>query len=58
MTRHGLRDQRDLFAVMQAAQSLTPETRQALLVLLEVLLREAVTDEPTGREGGNEQDHA
>jgi hypothetical protein len=59
MARHGLRAQRDLFAVVQTAQRLTPETRRALLVLLEALLREvAAGGATTAREGGDEQDHA
>ena len=59
MARHGLRAQRDLFAAVQAAQRLTPETRRALLALLEALLREVAADgTATAREGGDEQDHA
>ena len=59
MARHGPRAQRDLFAVVQTAQRLTPETRHVLLVLLEALLREVEADGPTAaREGGDEQDHA
>lgn len=58
MARHGLRAQRDLFAAVQSAERLTPETRQALLALLEALLREVVADQPTVREGGDEQDRA
>jgi hypothetical protein len=59
MARHGLCAQRNLFAVVQTAQRLTPETRQVLLVLLEALLREVAADGPTAaREGGDEQDHA
>jgi hypothetical protein len=58
MSRHGLRAQRDLFAVMQATGRLAPETRQVLLLLLETLLREVVAVESVDREGGDEQDHA
>ena len=59
MARHGLRAQRDLFAAVQTAQRLTSETRQALLVLLEALLREVTAEgTTTAREGGDEQDHA
>ncbi len=59
MARRGLRAQRDLFAAVQAAQRLTPETRRALLALLEALLREVAADGAmTAREGGDEQDHA
>jgi hypothetical protein len=59
MARHGLRAQRDLFAAMQTAQRLTPETRQALLALLEALLREVAAEgATTAREGGDEQGHA
>jgi hypothetical protein len=58
MARHGLRAQRDLFAVVQATNCLPPETRQALLVLLETLLREAAAGGSMEREGGDEQDHA
>ena len=59
MARHGLRAQRDLFAVVQTAQRLTPETHRALLALPEALLREVAADgATTAREGGGEQDHA
>jgi hypothetical protein len=58
MAHHGLRAQRDLFAVVQATSRLTPETRQALLVLLEKLLREVVAVGSVDRESGDEQDHA
>lgn len=58
MARHGLRAQRDLFAVVQATSHLTPETRQALLVLLEKLLREVGAVGSVDRESGDEQDHA
>jgi len=58
MARHGLRAQWDLFAVMQATSRLAPETRQALLVLLEKLLREVVAVGSVDRESGDEQDHA
>jgi hypothetical protein len=58
MARHGPRAQRDLFAAVQTAQRLPPETRQALLVQLERLLREVMAAGATAtREGGDEQDH-
>ena len=59
MARHGLRAQRDLFAAVQAARRLAPETHRALLALLEALLREVAADGAmTAREGVDEQDHA
>lgn len=58
MERHGLHAQRDLFAMVQATSCLTLDTRQALLVLLEKLLREVVAVGPVDRENGDEQDHA
>jgi hypothetical protein len=58
MARHGMRIQRDLFAAARAPESLPPQTRQTLLVLLEKLLLEAMACETPAREGDDEQDHA
>jgi hypothetical protein len=58
MASQRLRAQRDLFAEVQATSRLTPETRQALLMLLEKLLREVVAVGSVDRESGDEQDHA
>ena len=58
MARHGHRTQRDLFTATQLLRQVPPEVRQALLVLLEALLREVTSDETAGREAGGEQDHA
>jgi hypothetical protein len=58
MARHDHRTQRDLFTATQLPRRFPSEVRQALLVLLEALLREVVGHEATGREAGGEQDHA
>ncbi len=58
MTHHGERTQRDLFAVASTSESLPPQTRQTLLLLLEKLLLEATICEMPAREGDDEQDHA
>jgi hypothetical protein len=57
MARHGHRTQRDLFTATELPSRL-PEVRQALLVLLETLLREVTSNEVAGQEAGDEQDHA
>jgi hypothetical protein len=58
MARHGPRAQRDLFTAVQTAQRLPPETHQALVVLLERLLREVMAaGAPATQEGGDEQGH-
>jgi hypothetical protein len=58
MARHGLSAQRELFAAVQTAGRLAPEVRQALVILLETLLREVTARTPTQRGDGDEQDHA
>jgi hypothetical protein len=58
MARHGHRAQRDLFTAAQLPSRFPPEVRQALLALLEALLREVTSNEMAGREAGDEQDHA
>ena len=58
MARHGWGAQRELFAAAPAAGRLTPELRQALLALLETLLREVATGTSADRVGGNEQDQS
>ena len=58
MARHGRSAQRELFAAAPTAGRLTPELRQALLVLLEALLREVATGTSADRVGGNEQDQS
>jgi hypothetical protein len=58
MARHGHRAQRDLFIATQLPSRFPPEVRQALLVLLEALLRRVTSNETAGREAGDEQDHA
>ena len=58
MARHGRSAQRELFAAAPTVGRLTPELRQALLVLLETLLREVATGTSADRVGGNEQDQS
>jgi hypothetical protein len=58
MARHEHRTQRDLFTGTQLPSRFPPEVRQALLVLLEALLREVTSNDVAGREAGDEQDHA
>jgi hypothetical protein len=58
MARHGHRTQRDLFTATELPSRFPPEVRQALLVLLETLLREVTSNEVAGQEAGDEQDHA
>ena len=58
MARHEDGTQRDLFTATRRPSRFPPEVRQALLVLLEALLREVTSDETAGREAGGEQDHA
>ena len=58
MARHGHRTQRDLFTATERPSRLPPEVRQALLVLLETLLREVTSNQVAGQEAGDEQDHA
>jgi hypothetical protein len=58
MARHEDRTQRDLFTATRLPSRFPPEVRQALLVLLEALLRAVTTNETAGREAGDEQDHA
>jgi hypothetical protein len=58
MARHEHRAQRDLFTVAQLPGRFPPEVRQALLVLLEALLREATSNEAADGEAGDEQDRA
>jgi hypothetical protein len=59
MARHGVFAQRDLFTSAMPAKSLPPEVRQALLTLLETLLREVTATGTVVREGrSDEHDHA
>ena len=57
MARHGVRAQRDLFALARATSSLPAAVRQDLLGLLEALLLEVTTSEAAAQEAGDEQDH-
>ena len=58
MARHEHRAQRDLFTAAGSPSRFPPEAREALLVLLEALLREVTSNGMAGREAGDEQDHA
>jgi hypothetical protein len=58
MARHDHRTQRDLFTATQLPSRFPPEVGQALLVLLEALLREVTGNEMAGQEVGDEQDRA
>ena len=58
MARHDQRAQRNLFTATQLPSRFPPEVRQALLVLLEALLREVTSNEAANREAGSEQDRA
>jgi hypothetical protein len=58
MARYEHRAQRDLFTATQLPSRFPPEVRQALLVLLEALLREVTSNQAAGREAGDEQDRA
>jgi hypothetical protein len=54
MARHEHRTQRDLFTAAQLPSRFPPEMKQALLVLLETLLREVASNEAADGEPGNE----
>ena len=58
MARHEQRAQRDLFTAVRPPGRLPPEVRQALLALLEAMLREVARGNTADREVGDEQDHA
>jgi hypothetical protein len=58
MARHETRAQRDLFTATQLPSRFPPEVRQALLVVLETLLREVTSNETANWEAGSEQDRA
>jgi hypothetical protein len=59
MARHEQRTQRDLFTTAGPPRRLPPEVRQALLALLEAMLRDvALGDGTADREVADEPDHA
>jgi hypothetical protein len=54
MARHEQRAQRDLFTAARLPSRLPPEVRQALLALLEAMLREVARGSTADREVGDE----
>jgi hypothetical protein len=54
MARHEHRAQRDLFTATRLPSRFPQEVRQALLTLLEALLREATSNEAADRVVGDE----